>query len=199
MALVVFDMGRRVETPLRPQQKRVQATEATAGVHPISHTDASHSGEAALQAYQQQKEKHPDAVGFIREVMHREVRTLPPSATVQQAWDLVQKTGYHHLPVIDENRQVLAMFSDFDLLQALARQPASTLPLFWSSNIMTLAVKPVLCVLQDTDIRQSSRILYEYNIGALPVLNNNNELCGIVTRSDILRLLSHYGPMELWA
>ncbi len=85
------------------------------------------------------------------------------------------------------------------MLQALARQPASTLPLFWRSNIMALAVKPVLCVLQDTDIRQSSRILYEYNIGALPVLNDNNELCGIVTRSDILRLLSHYGPMELWA
>lgn len=199
MALIVFEMGRRVETPVRPTRQRVQATTASSASRSIDRTNAPHGYETAVHAYQQQDNKSPDAVAFIRDVMHRDVRTLPPSASLQQAWDMLEKTGFHHLPVIDEQRRVLAIFSDHDLLLALIRQIPAALPAFWSSNIMTVAVAPVFCVLQNTDIRQSSRFLYEYDIGALPVLNDQHELCGIVTRSDILRLLSHYGPMELWA
>ena len=67
------------------------------------------------------------------------------------------------------------------------------------NSMMDVAAHPVVCVLQSTDIRQASNILYEYDIGALPVLNDEHQLCGIITRSDVLKLLSHYGPMELWA
>ncbi len=70
---------------------------------------------------------------------------------------------------------------------------------FWQSSVMTLAARPVLCVQEKTDIHQTSKLLYEYDIGALPVLKSDNTLCGIVTRSDILRLLSHYGPLQFWA
>lgn len=199
MALIVFDMGRRVETPVRPAQHRVRPLSASSATRKIERTDMPHGNDAAIHAYQHQEERSPDPVAVISDIMHRDVRTLPPSASLQQAWDMLQKTGFHHLPVVDEQYRVLAMFSDHDLLKALVRQPSATLPAFWSANVMTIAVKPVLCVLQNTDIRQSSNLLYEYDIGALPVLNDQHELCGIVTRSDILRLLSHYGPMELWA
>lgn len=201
MALVVFDMGRRIETPVTRPHQRVNATQASAAVRPVQATDQPGTGpnDAALAAYAQRDEKEPDAVAYVHDIMHRAVRTLSPDTTLKQAWEIFRLTGYHHLPVINEQRQILAMFSDQDLLPALVRQPASSLDVFWRSNVMTLAVRPVLCVLQNTDIRQSSNLLYEYNIGALPVLNDDHELCGIVTRSDILRLLSHYGPMELWA
>lgn len=199
MALIVFDMGRRVETPIRPEQKRVRAAQAISAVRPIERTDAPHAQQASLQAYTDSEERKPDAVAFVNDIMHKNVQTLNPSASLRQAWNLLQTTGFHHLPVVDDQQRILAMFSDHDLLNILAKQTPSQLPAFWSQNIMGIAIKPVLCVLQNTDIRQSSNLLYEYDIGALPVLNDQHELCGIVTRSDILRLLSHYGPMELWA
>ena len=131
--------------------------------------------------------------------MHREVRTLAADTSLAEAWEIIQQTGFHHFPIIDSERHVLAMFSDYDLLHALAKRPASTQASFWKSNVMGIAVRPVMCVLENTDIRQASNLMYEYNIDALPVLNNYNALCGIITRSDILKLISHYGPMELWA
>ncbi|MEN9464715.1 MAG: hypothetical protein RL217_896 [Pseudomonadota bacterium] len=200
MALVVFDMGIRVETPMRPQPQRIQASTATAAARALRASDASRH-RAEVQAYLEQEhpEKKPDLVAVISDILHREVQTLKPEQSLAQAWEVFERTGYHHFPVINDKKQVLAMLSDGDLLRALVKQPRQKLDTFWQQPVLYLAKHPVLCVQEQTDIRQSSNLLYEYNIGALPVLNHQLELCGIVTRSDILRLLSHYGPMELWA
>lgn len=203
MSLVVFDMGQRVETPIRPQDRRVSASQASAGVQAIDeHTQRHSRGSSqneAIQAYLQQKEKHPATVAFIRDILHRDVKTLSPNATLADAWQMLKETGHHNLPVINAKQHVLAMFSEGNLLRALIRNDSDNSQRFWQENIMNLATRPVLCVQEQTDIHQTSKLLYEYNIGALPVLNQQNQLCGIVTRSDILRLLSHYGPLEFWA
>lgn len=205
MSLVVFDMGQRVETPIRPQGRRVNASQAMASTAAIDeqHSTPKHTSSnaqhSAIQAYVEQQERHPATVAFIRDILHRNVKTLEPNATLADAWEKLQKTGHHNLPVVNEQQQVLAMFSEGNLMRALVQQNQQPRSDFWQMNIMNLATRPVLCVQEQTDIHQTSQLLYEYNIGALPVLNSNNELCGIVTRSDILRLLSHYGPLEFWA
>lgn len=205
MSLVVFDMGQRVETPIRPQNRRVNASQASASVAAINAQQtgfnaANHGTQKhAIQAYTEQQERHPATVAFIRDILHRDVKTLDPQATLADAWQKLQQTGHHNLPIVNEQRQVLAMFAEGNLLRALVKQQQQPIDDFWSTNIMQLATRPVLCVREQTDIHQTSQLLYEYNIGALPVLTSSNELCGIVTRSDILRLLSHYGPLEFWA
>lgn len=200
MALVVFDMGFRIETPVRAQPQRINASKAAAATRAL-HASDSRQHRAEVQAYlaQEHPEKKPDLVAVISDILHREVQTLKPEQTLAQAWEIFEHSGYHHFPVINEKKHVLAMLSDGDLLRALVKQPRQKLDDFWQQPVLYLAKHPVLCVQEQTDIRQSSNLLYDYNIGALPVLNQQHELCGIVTRSDILRLLSHYGPMELWA
>lgn len=214
MSLIVFDMGRRVETPTRSTPLRVEAVSATAATKAVDssvylpdtqlhNTEPNNNpllaARSAIEAYEEQTERHPAVVSFIKDILHRQVTTLSPNHTLEQAWNILQETGYKLLPIIDSNNYVLAMFSDGELLRALATQAPENIKEFWQSNVMTLAARPVLCVQEETDIHQTSRLLYEYNIGALPVLDNDNTLCGIVTRSDILRLLSHYGPLQLWA
>lgn len=201
MSLVVFDMGRRIETSIRPKPERVEESSALASTRAIKGSESSTQARQAVLAYQQQEQAHkqPDLVALISDILHREVQCLNPDQSLSSAWELFKQTGYHHFPVINNQRQVLAILSDGDLLRALVEQPPARLAEFWHTPVIQLAKRPVLCVHEHTDIRQSSNLLYEYNIGSLPVLNNRNELCGIVTRSDILRLLSHYGPMELWA
>ena len=57
MALVVFDMGIRVETPMRPQPQRIQASTATAAARALRASDASRH-RAEVQAYLEQE--HPE-------------------------------------------------------------------------------------------------------------------------------------------
>lgn len=190
----MFDMGRRIETPVRPDEFRVRAMSASEKTSHID-KDTAHSGTAnEIHAYYQQQERPPDGISACRDIMSKRVITLNPDNSINTAWNTLSDCGFHHLPVIDDKRNVVAILSDRDLLQALVHNAD-----IWDNSIMDVAAHPVVCVLQSTDIRQASNILYEYDIGALPVLNDEHQLCGIITRSDVLKLLSHYGPMELWA
>ncbi|MCB2385353.1 CBS domain-containing protein [Thalassolituus alkanivorans] len=204
MSLIVFDMGIRVETPLRPDKNRIKATAASSAVQKVrpgdSQSPAERQAQQVLEHYAH-PQKTPDSIAFAADIMHTPVLTLTPDDTVQDGWNKLAESGYHHLPVVDQENKVLAIISDRDLMHALMQKnirPGNSEDI-WENNILNYAIHPVICVMKNADIRQTSNILFEYNIGALPIIDDHHTLCGIITRTDILKLLRHYGPMELWA
>lgn len=194
MTLMVFDMGQRVETPVRPEKTRIHPTEASQAITPV----AQQHGEYGKQSLPYEQPSHPQhlpqPVAYVADIMQKQVRWIDSAANIHRAWQIMQQSGYHHLPVVDVNLCVCAILSDRDLLDSATKQQ-----LDWQNSVLDYASRPVLCIAEEADIRQCARVLLDYSIGALPVVNQQNVLSGIVTRSDILQVISHYGPMELWA
>jgi len=207
LALIVVEMGRRVVTPLNNRRGTIktQATKSSTAIdqyhqfasdYAITQTP-SISPDRADDSYRFLKRKaqqNPSRVSLLAEIMSDQVITLTSDASVNDAWQLFQHHGFHHIPIIDEDNTVLAMLSDRDILQGPSNQKNINL-----ENIMQFSSKRVFCFSADTDIRQATRILYEYDLGALPIISDNHQLLGIVSRTDIMKVVSHYGPLELWA
>ena len=53
-----------------------------------------------------------------------------------------------------------------------------------------LLTREVISVSENKTIYNAIKLLAENNIGALPVLNNSMELCGIISERDIIREMS---------
>ncbi len=209
MALIVVDMGRRIITPQKTDPRgsiKVQSTKNSSAIdqyHDFSQdepqTQQSHADNPLCpDPYSAQKhrqaEKEPSQVFLVSDIMSTDVISLYPNATVADAWELFQRHGFQHIPITDENNTVLAMLSERDILQGPAAQENIN-----QKNIMEFATQQVFCFSPDTDIRQATRTLYEYDLGALPIISDEHELLGIVTRTDIIKTVSHYGSLELWA
>lgn len=193
MSLIVFDMGRRVETPMTPERFRINPIHASSATSAVNHATEAYAQQESYATLGEQQHQ-PQAVAYVADIMQRKVQYIYSDAPLRQAWEIMQNTGFHHIPVVSEDLIVCAMLSDRDLLnQSLSASIA------WNDSVLTLASRPVLCIGEYADIRQCARTLLEYRIGALPVVDEQNLLTGIITRTDILRVLSHYGPMELWA
>ena len=56
--------------------------------------------------------------------------------------------------------------------------------------ISQLLTRNVISVEENKTIYNAIRLLAQNNIGALPVINNNMELCGIISERDIIREIS---------
>lgn len=215
MALIVVDMGRRVITPQKKDRRgaiKIQAPKNSSAIDQFNHflpdtpafKNAHNSAVNAKQESdgvtddpyrsQQLEQKEPSQVFLLSEIMSTNVATLNQTASVADAWQLFQHHGFHHLPITDEDNTVLAMLSDRDILQSPGKQENIS-----TSSVMNFATRQVFCFSADTDIRQAAHTLYEYDLGALPIISDDHELLGIVTRTDIIKALSHYGPLELWA
>jgi len=224
LALIVVEMGRRVVTPQKADTRdsiKVQATKSSSGIDQYHHFSGNNqqpqqnhnakqptqdstqqSSEQAIAKRadpysiqkQRQAEKEPSQVFLLADIMSKNVVSLNPKATVADAWQLFQRHRFQHIPITAEDNTVLAMLSERDILQGPGIQENINL-----KNIMLFATQRVFCFSPDTDIRQATRTLYEYDLGALPIISDQHELLGIVTRTDIIKIVSHYGPLELWA
>ena len=56
--------------------------------------------------------------------------------------------------------------------------------------ISQLLTRDVISVSENKTIYNAIKLLAENNVGALPVLNNSMELCGIISERDIIREMS---------
>lgn len=208
MALIVVEMGRRVVTPLNNRRGAIktQATKNSTAIdqyHQFASDTAitqipsiiSDSKDDPYRLMKQRKaQQNPSRVSLLAEIMSDQIITLTSDASVNDAWQLFQQYSFHHIPIIDADNTVLSMLSDRDILQGPSSHKNINL-----ENIMQFSSKRVFCFSPDTDIRQATRILYEYDLGALPIISDNHQILGIVSRTDIMKVVSHYGPLELWA
>jgi acetoin utilization protein AcuB len=151
--------------------------------------------QAAEQAYHQAEDPSPRGEPAVQasRIMTAPVVTLPEDALLEQAWDLIIKRRFRHVPVVSEEGRVKGIISDRDLLAVRSRGADAT-----PRAVRDVMKTKVNTATPDTEIREIARVLFEERIGAMPVVDAGDNLLGIITRSDILRALIRRAPKELW-
>mgnify|MGYP006272302145 FL=1 len=119
--------------------------------------------------------------------------TVGENDSVRDAQSLMQREQIHRLPVLNGSKKLVGIVSEKDLLYATP-SPATTLNVYEMSNLLSkLKVQSVmtrapLTIGPETLVEDAARTLVDNNIGGLPVVENGT-LVGIVTESDLFRLL----------
>jgi acetoin utilization protein AcuB len=129
-------------------------------------------------------------VSTAEEIMSTPVYFLDQkTATIQTAWDILQKHSIKHLP-ITKDKKLIGMVTERDILKIYALKNTDK-ENWYKTKVFAAGLT--------MDIHRISKIMFDNKIGALPIVNDQQELLGIVTRSDILKITSQYGPLEFWA
>ena len=147
--------------------------------------------QAAARAYAENSELSDEKARLITaaEIMSSPVETIEPSSTIELAHSIFIEKRFRHL-LIQSGGQLRGVISDRDILRMLNGSPQAPVCYFMREAVLT--AKP------HTTIRDLARVMFHERIGALPILEADHELAGIVTRSDILRALVNRGSVEIW-
>jgi CBS domain-containing protein len=124
------------------------------------------------------------------QIMSHPVITLNSNSSVAQAYEFFQKYSYNQLPVLSPQVKLVGLISRLDVIQANYRQPQITIADLMASDVIT--ADPV------SDIRRVASVLYNYKLTALPIVNEQDHLVGIITKTDILKALMNDPPISLW-
>ncbi|MBA3611411.1 MAG: CBS domain-containing protein [Nitrospirales bacterium] len=126
---------------------------------------------------------------LAREIMSSPVLTLPGTASLSQAWEVVHTQRFRHIPILGADDTVVGMLSDRDLFRSTKQV---------DTPIQNLVSHPVLVASPDAELRAMARVLLEERIGALPIVSEAGGLVGMITRSDILRVLVAHPDFDQW-
>lgn len=124
-----------------------------------------------------------EKVSFIYEIMSSPVFTLSIEETLASVQSIFAKKKFRHIPIKNMDESLVGIISDRDILRALAEDIPS------NTNIKELMKMRVLTTISDATIRESAKVMINERIGCLPVLSSTQTIIGIITRSDILRLI----------
>jgi IMP dehydrogenase len=105
--------------------------------------------------------------------------TLEVTATIGDALKLMKENKIGGIPIIDKTNKLVGILTNRDLRFETDRKRKV-------SEVMTkenLVIAP-----EGTDLRKAEKILRQYKIEKLPVVNKQGKLIGLITYRDILQL-----------
>jgi len=139
----------------------------------------------------------------VKDIMTRDVITLSPDMSVKESMEKLFKLHISGLPVVDENKKVIGMFTEKNLIRltlpSYVEQAGEFVFLMdiegfdkKSSELEKIKVrdamrKEVICVDEDTPFVEVARIMITKGVRRIPVLNKDGTLVGIVAREDIVK------------
>ncbi|MBP2241433.1 acetoin utilization protein AcuB [Cytobacillus eiseniae] len=126
---------------------------------------------------------------IVEEIMNTTITTLSENNSIAEAIQVMDEKKIRHLPIIDQNQQLIGLVTDRDIRDAT--------PSIFETEELKQELQNPLKMIMKTDVitghphdfvEEISAILYEHRIGCLPIINHNR-LVGIVTETDLLRTL----------
>ena len=129
----------------------------------------------------------------VRDIMTSPAMVIGPEATVPAANSLMREHKIRHLPVV-ENGRLVGMISRGDLREAsmTASINADQYELHFMLDKLTvgkLMTRKVHTITPDAFIVHAAELMTEHKIAGLPVVDEKGAVLGIVTESDLLRML----------
>lgn len=123
----------------------------------------------------------PSIPTTVGEAMTSKIVTLNPNNSLQDAIGLMANNSFRHFPVVGDNRVLAGVVSDRDLLRAM------NLNKDWSSiTIAQVMTQDAVKVKRDTPLSVAVKEILTRHIHCLPVVEDNDRVCGIVTSTDLL-------------
>lgn len=124
------------------------------------------------------------------QIMSHPVATINADISVKQAQEYFQNNLYNQLPVLTPQMHLVGLLTRMQVMQAYYQKPQIALAELISNDVIT--ADPV------SDIRRVASVMYDYKLPALPIVNEQDHLVGIVSKTDILKALMNDPPVSLW-
>ncbi len=117
----------------------------------------------------------------VSNIMTKDVISLPPDAFLFEVKDLFKNKKMHHIPIV-ENERLVGLITTSDLLWL--NKPFSEYDKIRVSEVMT---SKLATLGPNAKVGTASEIFLQNLFHALPVVEEDDRLVGIVTTFDLLK------------
>jgi len=117
----------------------------------------------------------------ISELMTRDVETIQPDQTAQEAAKFMLRADAGSIPVT-EGERLIGMITDRDIaVRGVAEGRGPDTP------VRELMTDGIVCATIDEDVEAVAQKMSDAQVRRLPVIDEQQKLCGIVSLGDLAR------------
>lgn len=153
----------------------------------------------ATKAYQEMlhiNDRTP--ICHVHQLMSHPVVTISMNASIEEAYHLFRDNNFNQMPVVDTEHKIVGLITIQGLLRFMLVDNEEV-HFIADKTVGDAMSKEVITADPVTDIRRVASAMLEYHLDGIPVVNETDQLIGIVSRSDIMRAVINDPPLSLWS
>lgn len=123
---------------------------------------------------------------IVEQIMEKEVYTLTPKDTLNDALKLMREKNIRHIPIVDEEENIVGLITSHDVKNALPScLKEENNSAIYDTPIEQFMVKDIIVGHPLDFVEDVALTFYESKISCLPIVSGG-KLVGIVTTTDLL-------------
>jgi acetoin utilization protein AcuB len=120
--------------------------------------------------------------------------TVTASSTVGEAIQILQELNVRHIPVVNQSNELVGMLSDRDLRavsvpRTIDEEWLGELRIALETPVARVMSSNVVTVQEEASMPEVIELMLDNKIGAVPVVDADSALVGIISYIDLLREL----------
>ena len=126
--------------------------------------------------------------------MSRDLLTVTPETPVTQAWALLSRHRIHTLPVVSNGQQLVGIVSMHDFFIEHDNEHMRPSPVSDAQHrVIDIMTLQVVTAKPEQGIEELVPLLSDGGLHHLPVIDEERQLVGMITQSDLVAALYHGG------
>jgi len=123
--------------------------------------------------------KQTKEISFVESIVHEAV-TCTEDEEIKTVAQRIINRSVNHIVVVDKEGRLRGIVTSWDITKATAQE---------YRKLADIIVRHVITTTPDESLEAAARKLAQHNISALPVINQDRRVLGIVTSEDISKLI----------
>lgn len=153
----------------------------------------------ALTAYKKMANIDTSEIVYqVKDIMTKDCIYIDEKSTIQDAYNVLREFKIGLIPVVSFGKKIIGTIDKKIILNLLMDDLENT------KNVLERKIEDIYLpqiITSDplTDIRRVAKVMIDFKLHAIPIVDENDILIGIVSKTDIIKAVSHIPQFQLWS
>lgn len=133
----------------------------------------------------------------VKDIMTKDVIYIDTKSTIEDAYNLLKEHRVTQVPIISFGRKIIGLISKKIILNLLMADMDNSKDIL-NRRLEDVFLPEVITTEPISDIRRVAKVMIDFKLDAIPVVDDDI-LLGIISKTDILKAVSHLPKLQLWS
>ncbi|KLE07932.1 hypothetical protein AF80_10815 [Aliarcobacter butzleri L355] len=134
----------------------------------------------------------------IKDIMTKDVIYMDNKSTVEDVYNTIRSKKVHQIPITAFGKKIIGIVNKKVILNLLMNDIENAQEIL-KRKIEDIYLPEILTAEPESDVRKVVQIMLDLKLDAIPIVDENDVLMGIVSKTDILKAVSHLPKLQLWS
>jgi len=134
----------------------------------------------------------------VADIMTKNCITINLNSSLKEAYTLLKEKQISQLPIVTNSNKIVNIINKKTILNLLI-EDFDNGKLILNKQLNDINLEDFITTDPISDIRRVAQVMIKNKIDAIPVVDKNGFLVGIVSKTDIIMAVSYIPDLQLWA